>query len=136
MKCAIFEVSLRVDDSVGVARGDRDWDDAEPEVYILNVSGWLGSSDVPMEASSVEEIVDKFNALSATERFIRFRRGNRFAIPLGEKESNILYSEGGGCGVWSQYFVSNNGSVHPNPPQSFCEFISKIRAGTQLSFTF
>ena len=94
---AIFETSLRVGDSFADDE-ERAWfSEHEKEKTEL-------FSEIPT-GNSIELIRNQFNKYFSNPDIINMYRGLRFKIENGKNESSRLYMQGGGCGVYTQYFI-------------------------------
>lgn len=58
-----------------------------------------------IESGAIADVRTRFNVYFQNPEVIDFNRGQQFLIEGDEMESKKLYSEGGGCGAWTQFFI-------------------------------
>ena len=95
-KYAVYRTVLRVADSIS--------DEAEIADYVQNEREDT-SHFKKIESGTIADVRRRFNVYFKTPKVIDSNRGKRFLIKNGKTESEKLYSEGGGCGVWTQFFI-------------------------------
>ena len=106
-KFVCYYNSLRTDDSVGIEREENAWEGSLPEVRLC---------EEILGGETLDEVRQRFNEYFALPRTIDFHRGLQYHMPEGKSETEVLYSQGGGCGVWSMYDIRELVEGDPVPP--------------------
>ena len=94
-KFACFILDQRVQDSTGLRHGEENYIEKQTESIFKGIAS----------GDTAEEVRIRFNKYFSKQKNIDFWRGLRFSINQNRTMSKRLYSEGGGCGAWTQFAI-------------------------------